>query len=151
MSVRSLTGAMMAALLLVVGAGCGNRLVSVRGTVTLDGTPVEGAMVLFIPESENAGRQASGQTGPDGNFRLTTLRDGDGAFPGNYKVAVQYTEGIEAPPSKNMREAFEGLQKAKPKGPPRYVIPERYSNPGKTELRQKVPADGTVKLELKSK
>jgi hypothetical protein len=152
MSVRNLCGGVAVALLLV-GVGCNsNSPVSVRGTVTLDGKPVEGALVLFLPEG--TGRQASGQTGADGSFRLTTIDVNDGAFPGNYKVVVQYTEGVVAPPAQNMREAFEGLDKAKrtaKKTPPKYVIPAKYSDPAKTELRQAVPTDGPVNLALVSK
>jgi hypothetical protein len=152
MPVRSLSIG-VAATLLLAGAGCGKGPVSVRGTVTLDGEPVKGAMVLFLPE-EKGGQQASGQTRADGSFELTTRRSGDGAYPGDYKVVVQYAEGVEAPPAQNMREAFQGLEKAKregKKGPPRYVIPARYRDPAKTELRQKVPTGGPVNLELKSK
>lgn len=152
MSVRSLWGGAAVALALV-GAGCGgNSPVSVRGTVTLDGRPVEGATVLFIPEGE--GRQATGQTGADGSFRLTTVTSNDGAFPGNYKVVVQYTEGVEPPPAENVRDAMQGMEKAQrtaKKAAPKYVIPARYSDPAKTELRQAVPTDGPVNLALVSK
>jgi hypothetical protein len=152
MSVRCLWGGAVVALVLV-GAGCGgNSPVSVRGTVTLDGQPVEGATVLFLPEG--GGRQATGQTGADGSFRLTTIDANDGAFPGNYKVVVQYTQGVEAPPAGNVRDAMQGQEKARKaakKVAPKYVIPARYSDPGKTELRQAVPTDGPVTLALVSK
>jgi hypothetical protein len=150
MSARELSG--MTAALLLAGVGCGgNRPVPVRGSVTLDGRPVEGAMVLFLPESEKAGRQASGLTGADGSFSLTTSRNGDGAFPGNYKVVVQYAEGGQGPAAKGVRDAFLGMQKARQQSrkAPRYVIPERFSDPARTDLRQKVPPDGPVKLDLK--
>ena len=151
MRVRSLGGALGLALL--IGAGCGgNSPVPVRGTVTLDGNPVAGAVVLFIPEGAG-GRQASGQTGPDGNFQLTTSAQNDGALRGKYKVVVQYTEGATAPPASNAKEAMLGQEKAQQakKAPPKYVIPDRYSDPGKTELRQEVPTGGPVNLALVSK
>ena len=140
------------AALLLAGAGCGgNSPVAVRGTVTLDGTPVEGAVVMFIPEG-SGGRQAQAQTGADGGFRLTTFNTHDGALPGNYKVVVQYTEGVEAPPATNVKDAMLGQEKAqKTNKKPRYVIPPRYSDPAKTELRQVVPPSGPVNLELTSK
>jgi len=53
-----------------------------------------------------------------------------------------------------MRDAFQGTQKAQksaPKTPPKYAIPSQYSSAEKTELRQKVPPSGEVRLELKSK
>jgi hypothetical protein len=153
MSKRALCGAVATALLLA-SAGCGKKPAPVRGTLTLDGQPVEGATVLFVPEQAGEGRQATGQTGAGGKFELTTARKGDGAFPGNYKVVVQYGEGVEAPPSSNMRDAFQGLDKARKEGnkkPPKYVIPPQYGNPAKTDLRQKVPTGGEVQLDLKSK
>jgi len=143
MRVRSLGGALGLALL--IGAGCGgNSPVPVRGTVTLDGNPVAGGA---------GGRQASGQTGPDGNFQLTTSAQNDGALRGKYKVVVQYTEGAAAPPASNAKEAMLGQEKAQQakKAPPKYVIPDRYSDPGKTELRQEVPTGGPVNLALVSK
>ena len=74
-------------------------------------------------------------------------------MPGDYTVLVQYEEGTVVPPG-SMKEAKAGLLKAskqKTKPTPKYVIPARYSDPGKTPLQQKVPPDGTVKLELQSK
>src|SRR6266851_1354444 len=71
-----------------VGMGCGTaKPVKVEGIVTLDGNPVEGAMVSFVPEGDE-GRPASGLTGSDGVFHLTTLSPEDGAAPGIYKVIV---------------------------------------------------------------
>jgi hypothetical protein len=150
MSIRNLRGVFGLALLL--GAGCGDSPVPVRGTVTLDGTPVAGALVLFLPEG-GTGRQASGQTGSDGSFQLTTSSSNDGALRGKYKVVVQYSEGPEAPPGGNVKDVMLGLEKAQKakRPPPKYVIPERYSNPEKTELRQEVPANGPVTLALVTK
>jgi hypothetical protein len=147
---------LVAVTLLLVGAGCGGKQpVSVRGALTLDGQPVEGATVLFLPEAGGEGaRQATGQTVAGGKFELTTFRSGDGAFPGDYKVVVQYAQGVQGPPAQNMKEAFQGMQKAQKEAgnkAPRYVIPPRYSDPAKTDLRQKVPASGEVHLDLKSK
>jgi hypothetical protein len=141
------------ALLLPASLGCGKGTVRVRGTLTLDGTPVEGATVLFLPEDEKVGRQASAVTASDGTFHLTTFRGGDGALPGNYKVVVQYAAGVEGPPARGLREAFTGMQKAQkgPRKPPRYVLPPAVSDPAQTPLRQKVPPDGPVTLNLKSK
>jgi hypothetical protein len=140
--------------LVLIGSGCGSKdgLTKVRGIVTLDGNPVENAQVTFVPVSAGPGRNATGMTGPDGSFDLTTTSPHDGAMSGNYKVLVHYEEGTIVPPG-SMKEAKAGLLKAskKPKPPPKYVIPALYSDPAKTPLSQKVPPDGTVKLELKSK
>src|SRR5262245_38358181 len=151
MSTRSLSAGLGVVLLVVAGCG-GDSPVAVRGTVTPDGTPVEGATVLFLPEG-GTGRQATGLTGADGSFQLTTLSTNDGALRGKYKVVVQYNQGSEAPPGGNVKEVMQGFekgQKAK-RPPPKYVIPPRYSDPDKTELRQEVPASGAVNLALVTK
>jgi hypothetical protein len=73
----------------VVAVGCGPsgaKPVKVTGKVNLNGKPVEGAEVTFL--STTGGRSASGKTESDGSFKLTTLKTGDGAVPGDYKVTV---------------------------------------------------------------
>ena len=82
--------------LLVVSAGialicgCGGDsnpdTYSVTGKVTLDGTPVEGALVSFA--SEGGSRPATGITDASGAYSLTTFAQGDGAVPGSYKVTI---------------------------------------------------------------
>jgi len=132
--------------------GCGGiKPVPVRGTVTLDSKPIAGASVTFLPEG--TGRNAAGVTQADGSFQLTTLNQNDGAFPGNYKVTVQYAEGVEVPPGKDVKSVFPGVQKApeQPKKPPKYVVPPKYSDPTQTALKLKVPPEGNMVFNLQSK
>ena len=80
----------LAALALLAALGCGqNNMVPVKGTVTLDGQPIEGALVKFIPKPGAASHEATAVTDASGNFSLGTLKDGDGAWRGVYKVCVQ--------------------------------------------------------------
>lgn len=77
---------------LSVGAlsGCGDPgigCVPVTGTLTVDGSPVEGVMIVFHP-NDASGRAASGRTDAQGVYNLTTEINGDGALPGGYKVSV---------------------------------------------------------------
>ena len=152
---RSFASWSLFAALVLTGTGCDStgKLAKVQGIVTLDGKPVENATVIFMPQQGGTGKQATGQTGPDGSFQLTTRTTNDGALPGEYRVIVQYEEGTEVPPATNMRDAKAGARKAqqKAKKPPRYVIPVIYTDPAKTLLKQKIPTEGTVKLELQSK
>ncbi|GIW99923.1 MAG: hypothetical protein KatS3mg111_3256 [Pirellulaceae bacterium] len=72
-------------------SGCGGDklpTVPVSGVVTLDGKPLEGATVTFVPQSPGA-RTASALTGSDGRFVLTTVKGGDGAVPGTYAVTIK--------------------------------------------------------------
>src|SRR5260221_12521077 len=85
-----------AALIVVLGlgvaSGCNRTgLHSVKGTVTLDGQPVEGASVQFILIGSEP-RPAIGLTDSSGSFTLTTLKSNDGAKAGEYKVVVLKTE-----------------------------------------------------------
>jgi len=71
-------------------AGCGGGeldVVPATGTVTLDGQPVEGATVTFVPQDAD-GRTATGTTDQSGKFVLQTAGAGEGALPGKYKVTV---------------------------------------------------------------
>jgi hypothetical protein len=142
----------LAVALALAAASCGDGKVKVKGVVTLDGTPVEGAMVTFIPEA-GGGRNAFGSTKPDGSFQLMTQKENDGVAPGNYKVTVTYTEPVKTAAAANMKDAWTAFKTAeKQKKPPaKYVIPAKYGDPNKTVLKQKVPPDGEVKFDLQSK
>lgn len=133
--------------LLLMGCGGGTR--SVRGVVTLDGAPVAGATVLFMPDGP--GHPASGFTSSDGTFRLTTYKEDDGALPGNYRVLIQKTEAAKDPGSAE-RSALERakakieektVQKRRP-----HVLPEIYAKFDTTPLRCSVPTSGTVTFNL---
>ncbi len=74
--------------------GCGGSsigAVPVSGTVTVDGSPMEGVLLFFNPDSQG-GQAASGKTDADGVFHLTTLEYRDGAIPGAYKVTISKRE-----------------------------------------------------------
>jgi hypothetical protein len=155
------SGALVAALVLAV-PGCSGegRPVKVNGVVTLDGKPLSDAVVRFIPEDKN-GREATGVTGADGTFRLSTFRSHDGALPGQYKVTVQQADATDVPPGlaeqiqaggKTIKDAMDAFKKARAgtKRKPITIL-ARYRDPAKTELKETVPAGGEVVLELKSK
>lgn len=69
-------------------AGCGDglELVPVAGTITLDGTPLEGATVIFRPER---GRPSSGTTDALGKYALRYTDEKAGALPGEHVVEVR--------------------------------------------------------------
>ena len=82
-------GVVAAGLVLFAAGGCGPRLYPVRGTVTYpDGRPVTEGLVVF--ESDGAAKPVSarGEIQPDGRYRLSTFRPGDGVPPGKYRVLV---------------------------------------------------------------
>lgn len=77
------------------GAGCGSggpQMGAVDGTVVYqDGTPVHGgvAVIRFEPigrSAEGYSKAASADIAKDGTYELQTIRPGDGALYGAYKV-----------------------------------------------------------------
>ena len=97
------------ALLLLVafaltGCGEGASHVPVTGTVKFsDGSVPKGdiASITFQPSSGGPSTKgASGNIGPDGAFELRTVRPGDGARPGDYRVTVHVMQGY--PDGKSM-------------------------------------------------
>ena len=82
--------------LLVLGAmvfpGCGGGederapVYPVTGTVTRNGTALEGAVVTFVPAE--GGKGAAGTTDASGKYTLTTWAQGDGAQAGSYRVTI---------------------------------------------------------------
>lgn len=146
------------ALLLLVACGCGKRMAKVEGKVFLDDQPLDGATVMFQPEG--GGRPASGMTGSDGVFHLTTYTTGDGALAGDYKVVISKKKDAApavAPTGTGGQEAMKEAWKkfiAKPaKGPPKESssIPSEYTDPEKTPLKCRVPTDGPLEFKLRSK
>lgn len=77
-------------------AGCGNAtagarpesLVPVKGCVTMDNKPIEGAMVVFSPRSSTTSGDGSiGITDANGNYEATS-GGANGAAVGSYKIMI---------------------------------------------------------------
>ncbi|MEQ1830635.1 MAG: carboxypeptidase-like regulatory domain-containing protein [Pirellula sp.] len=83
---RTLAPCMMMASLFFLLSGCGSDLSTVKGKVTLDGTPVENAFVEFVPKGK--GTPSYGRTDKDGNYYLAYSLEKNGAAPGEYAVRI---------------------------------------------------------------
>src|SRR5262249_24214399 len=132
-----------------LGCSSGPKLVKVQGVVTLDGQPLPGATVSFVPVGE--GPTANGLTDKEGNFQLGTYSTSDGAAPGQYKVIVtkEYGQATTINPSagpESMKDMFmkktpEGkkamAEERKKAGPS--VVPAIYSDQKRTPLKETVP------------
>jgi hypothetical protein len=108
----------------------------VAGVVTLDGRPVEGAGVLFMPAD---GPPASGTTDAEGRYLLATGEQ-SGAVPGRHRVIITLmkTTGIEvAPGGMEGRIAPGGIRK-------QYIVPAKYSKPETSGLTADVAAGNAV-------
>lgn len=74
-------------LTLFATAGCGDglKLVHVSGTVTLDGSPLQGARVEFQPQGS---RPSWGVTDSQGHYSLRYTPEKLGAVPGEHAVSI---------------------------------------------------------------
>ena len=83
--------------LTIFAAGCGGdkgpKSYRVEGTVTLNGTPVDGAAVSFVPD-DNTGSSAGGKTDASGKFTLMTSFGTEGAAAGTYSVVITKREAV---------------------------------------------------------
>src|SRR5205823_13405193 len=109
------------------------------------------------------GRAASGRSEQDGRFRLTTFRTDDGAIPGEYKVTVvveQPDERLARDPSTlTEKEIMEQRMTHSPKGKQKALaarkkivspVPALYGDAKTTTLKEVVPPDKKVELNLRS-
>jgi len=154
-----LFGVMVVCLLIVLESGCGRsaskpRPVAAEGMLTWeDGKPVDLATIVFLSD-DPAGKQASGLTGKDGSFRLTTYNQNDGAVPGDYKIIVTKDsmpmESVQGKdPTQQMKEFFEKTKAGK-LGPKEGAVPDIYTNPKTSPLKWRVEAGGgKINLQLK--
>jgi hypothetical protein len=92
---RPLAMIVCCAVVLIPFAGCGPRYVPVSGTVTLDGKPLSGGVLVFSPDAAKGNSARISCSGPvkDGRYTLETsgiLRadSGAGAPLGWYKVTL---------------------------------------------------------------
>jgi hypothetical protein len=153
-------------------AGCGGgTFPSVTGTVTLDGQPLSGAVVVFNPDG--GGQVATGVTNSSGKFTMGTLRQGDGVRPGKYRVTITKTAERPKPTpyfGDVMAKKFAAKSEAERKDAGKEVqqapgqkqaeertaaetqvpTPLVYQDPTKTPLSAEVPAQREYKFELKS-
>jgi ABC-type transport system substrate-binding protein len=128
--------ALIAALSMIALAGCGGSkagpaTVEVTGTVTLDGTPVDAASVLFSPEiGSGDGRLASqAMTDDEGRFKLSTHvgagKYKPGIVPGKYVVTISKLDTAAA------KNTF---------SPPKNLLPPKYADPKTSTLTAEVAA-----------
>jgi hypothetical protein len=132
----------------------------VKGVVTLDGTPVPEATVMFVPVTEGQGPSATGRTDANGVYTLTAVDTGEataeteaGTLPGEYYVGVIKSVS-EAPMSEEEAEA-KGVKYVAPtpgqEPKVTHVVPQRYNDPKKSGLKVTVKAgDNDIPIKLTS-
>jgi hypothetical protein len=105
------------------GAGDGPQLGNVTGTITMNGAPVPGLNVTFVPEAK--GSPSYGGTDENGVYRLMFNRQRTGAEVGKHNVVIENREP-ETDDSGN--RILSGVV---------VTVPQKYSQPGtlSTEVR----------------
>jgi hypothetical protein len=115
-------------LLLGCSGGAGFRVEAVEGTVTLDGVPIEGATLTFVPTDSGTGKSAYARTNTNGFFQLTAIQGGQsgaGTMIGNYLVAVSKEIPSREPTDKELNDQERGISLQIPMIP---IIPIKYNN-----------------------
>ncbi len=73
--------------LILAGCGSDDDLARVKGKVTLNGQPLEGATVEFQPTAEG-GAPSAGETDAKGRYELMFSFDEPGVLPGEHTVSI---------------------------------------------------------------
>lgn len=127
----------LVATLVLALAGCGGSglpdVVRVKGRVTLDGEPVEGAEVVFVGTGDD-NHPARGTTDADGEFVLSTYVDPrnnpTGIVPGTYRVTVTRVRPLypDLPEEERNARIAADMEQGKPTTGEN-DLPNRYANP----------------------
>jgi hypothetical protein len=125
----------------MVLAGCAKsnepHFVPVSGAVTLDGMPVHGARIEFIPDTEKGtdGPASFAELDEAGDYVLESVGGKQGAIVGHHKVTIKCPEPSSAGPV------------------PECHVPPHYANVATSDLKAEVTEqpDQTIEFTLKSK
>jgi hypothetical protein len=142
-------------LILASSLGCSNpddglpRTVPAKGKVMVNGSPVEGAVVVIMQES--GANFARGITDKNGAFSLDAYETKKGAVPGAYKATVSKTVTVDKATklSGNMLEeakAAMGGDDSKINASWVNDLPNQYANPGTSGLSCTIPESGTSEI-----
>lgn len=110
-------------LMMFLGActlGCGGddfSVVSVSGKVTLDGEPVKGVNIAFLPKGDEdnmaPGPFSTGKTDATGAFTLTCRNGEPGAIPGVHRVTFESDDEVS---EEAIGEALSEVEEAESEG-----------------------------------
>ena len=117
--------------------GCSQRsdIAQVTGTITFEGNPVTHGTISFYPEA--GGRPATGKIGSDGTYVLSTFANEDGGSLGEYKVAIDAREVVNAPPEpKSLSEEISLAREPATRSTPKikWIVPEKYTSQANSGL-----------------
>jgi hypothetical protein len=130
--------------ILLVLCGCGKDpnqpdLVPMSGKVLLDDQPLAGADITFIPVGGTKGSGSTGRTDAEGVYKLTAIRGGSGAVPGEYRVVISkrvMSDGSDFPANSKLPPI---------ESPAKETLSPEYSDRQQSKLTATVPAQGETK------
>lgn len=119
----------------------------VNGIVIVDGQPLPGAKVTFIPDKDSPGLGGIAETGSDGKFVILGAKGESGLQPGRYKVTV--SKGVLKNPGgeESVGAIVEEIDL-------KDELPPMYSSPAQTQLVYTITGDGQpieIKIDTKKK
>lgn len=131
-----------------VGCNKGPNTQYVEGTVTLDGQPLAGASVTFVPVSEGTGETAGGFSDDNGVYRLSSLygQGGKGALAADYVVLVSKSKTVPLAKPIKYDDGTETTETSE------QILNPIYRDKTKTPLKFSVkPGRNNINLELLGK
>ena len=143
--------AVLLLLVAVVVFGCGKdpnlpELHAVTGTVTMDGKPVDDAVVIFYPTGNTRGTRAHGRTDAQGRYSMTSSKLGEGTPVGSYSVTISHLTMPDGSPLPNNEDFDPMTMKFKEN------MPATYSQRPMSKLKATVPdGGGEINFELNSR
>ena len=132
--------AVAAVLLALWGCGGGDGLPrqAVSGTVTLDGQPLDAALITFTPLGAGSDSTSGAAQVAGGSFSISQA---DGLIPGEYRVAISVSKEAPVKPSRKVEtDSVTGEEIAPPTSALREMLPARYNT--KSELKAQVTEGG---------
>jgi len=123
----------LAGLIALGGCGRGGRI-SLEGTVTLDGSPLEDGYVTFIPDANTRGSDAGGRI-QEGRFSIGVT---GGTFSGTFRVEITANRETDRKQVDDITGKLVPVIQQ--------VIPARYNE--QSELTAEVREDGTNEFEF---
>ncbi len=142
--------------LLLMAAGCSAnneidygkvKLVSVSGTVTLDGQPLAGAVISF--DDPATGNFSFARTNSSGSYTLQFDSAVDGVTPGKKTVQISTVRNILGLRGEEGEEAGEASTEGQKAEAKKEQVPECYNKKTKLEV-EVTPDKSTFNFDLKS-
>ncbi|MDR2115259.1 MAG: carboxypeptidase-like regulatory domain-containing protein [Planctomycetaceae bacterium] len=117
----------------ITGCGSGIKYLPVTGTLTIDGVPMEGVTLSFVPIS--GGTTASATTNAQGEFSVTTSNH-NGCISGEYNIIVFKLEQSQLP-------AASQTSVGPPHGPPviKNLLPPKFAKTETSGLHTTIEPD----------